>query len=350
MSRLLLRSRARGRRGQAMVEFALVAPLLALFIVIAVDFGRAFFSYVQITNGAREAAALGASNPSGPTDLTAMRDRVLLEAGEQDQAGENSTIQVTAECHNTAGSVMTCADSVAGPGAGNTVTVTVTRDFSPITPLASAIIGSGFTMSTSATAPVLGYATGGSGGGGESCPLPVASFEVTVLTGLQIQADPSASTPLDVGGTCNLSGFFWTWGDGEDDPGEATAATHTYANAGTRTITLQVTNQKGSATTTRQVTVPSEEPVDCDPPTARFTFTTTGNGSNRWFTYIDQSTVTDEEDCPITAWLWTFHAKGGVQSNAQFPAPFQYSSGGNKSVTLEVTNAGGSHSLTKSTP
>jgi Flp pilus assembly protein TadG len=337
-------------RGQAMVEFALIVPLLALFIVIAVDFGRAFFSYVQIANGAREAAALGAGNPSGPIDNAAMRDRVLLEAGVHDQGGENSTIVVTAECHDSAGLVMDCGDSVAGPGAGNTVTVTVTRDFSLITPLASAILGGDFKMQSNATAPVLGYATGGSGGGAETCSSPTASFEVTVLSGLQVEVDPTASTPLEVGGTCNLSGFFWTWGDGDDDPGNATAAQHTFANAGTYTIQLDVTNQEGTATTTRQVTVPSATPVDCDPPTAMFTFTTTGSGANRWFTYIDQSTVTDDEDCPITAWLWTFHAKGGVQSNAQFPAAFQYSSGGSKSVTLEVTNAGGTHSLTKSTP
>jgi PKD repeat protein len=279
-----------------------------------------------------------------------MRDRVLLEAGEQDQGGENSTIVVTAECHNSAGATILCEDSAAGPGAGNTVTVTVTREFSPITPLAGAIIGAPFEMEVSATAPVLGYATGGTGGGGETCPLPVADFEVTVVSGLEIQADPAASTPLEVGGTCNLSGFFWTWGDGQDDPGEAAFAPHTYANPGTYTITLMVTNQAGSHSTTRQVTVPAEEPIDCDPPTAKFTFTTRGNGSNRWFTYIDQSTTPDPVDCPITAWLWTFHDKGGLQSNAQFPAEFQYSSGGSKSVTLQVTSAGGSHSITKSTP
>ena len=334
-----------------MVEFAIIAPLLALFLVIAVDFGRAFFSYVQITNGAREAAILGAGDAAGPTNITAMRDRALLEANVQDHAGENPSITVTAECHNPAGNTIDCGDAVGASGVGNTVTVTVTRNFTPLTPLASSIIGGNYKMRTTATASILGFAPGaGSGSGGESCPLPTAHFDVTVLAGLQIEVNPAASTPQAVGGTCNLSGFFWDWGDGNDDPGVATAAQYTYATPGTRTIRLDVTNQEGTASTTRQVTVPSGTPVACDPPTARFTFTTTGGGANRWFTYIDQSTVTDDDDCPITAWLWTFHDKGGVQSNAQFPAPFQYSTGGSKSVTLQVTNAGGSHSLTKSTP
>ena len=335
-----------------MVEFAIIAPLMALFLVIAIDFGRAFFSYVQVTNGAREAAALGAADISGPTNLVAMRDRALLEANEQDHGGENSSIQITVECHDSAGALIAdCGDAVEGPGAGNTVTVTVTRDFTPITPLASAIIGANYTMSVSATAPVLGFATGSTGGGsGGPCPVPGASFEVTVLSSLDIEVDPSASTPQVVGGTCNLSGFFWDWGDGNDDPGSATAAQHTYANSGTYTIRLDVTNQEGTAATTRPVTVPAGGPVVCVPPTAKFTFTTTGSGANRVFTYIDQSTVTDDVNCPVTAWLWTFHDKGGLQQNSKFPTAFQYSTGGNHSVTLQVTNAGGSNSLTKSTP
>ena len=336
-----------------MVEFALVAPLIALFLVIAIDFGRAFFSYVQITNGAREAATLGGGSLNGPTDLDAMRDQVLQEANVQDHAGEDSTIVVTAECNTPAGTTIACEDSTEGSATGNTVTVTVTRDFNLLTPLASSILGDDFKTTVTATAPVLGFAAAdGGGGGGGPCPAPTASFSVTVLSGNTVEVDPAASTPQDVGGICNLAGFFWYWGDpaDSDEAGDATAAQFTYVNDGTYTITLEVTNPAGMSTTTGQVTVPEGAPVVCDPPDAQFTFTTTGSGSKRWFTYIDQSTVDDEDECPITAWLWTFHDKGNEQSNAQFPAAFQYSSGGSKSVTLQVTNAGGSDSLTKSTP
>ena len=44
----------------AMVEFALIVPLFMLLLLAAVDFGRLFFSYVQINNAAREAAAYAA--------------------------------------------------------------------------------------------------------------------------------------------------------------------------------------------------------------------------------------------------------------------------------------------------
>jgi Flp pilus assembly protein TadG len=42
------------RKGQSMVEFAMILPLLVLFIIGIFDLGRAFFAYIAITNAARE--------------------------------------------------------------------------------------------------------------------------------------------------------------------------------------------------------------------------------------------------------------------------------------------------------
>ena len=322
-----------------MVEFAIVAPLIALFLVIAIDFGRAFFSYVQITNGAREALVLASEDLAGPTNVVAMRDRVLLEANEQDHGGEDSTIQVTVECHDSAGTEIDCSDATEGPGAGNTVTITVTRDFTLITPLASSILGDDFQMSTTATSPVLGFVSAGGPGGGGSCSLPVASFEAVVVVDLTVEVNPAASSPQDPGDPCNISGYNWTWGDGsEPEPGNATAAQHTYATSGTYTITLEVTNQEGSATTTRQVTVPEGAAVVCDPPNASFTVSEGGPGG-KTHTYTDTSTVADEDSCGITGWLWTF--ADGTSSNAPNPTK-TYGNSASHTTILEVTNSGGS--------
>jgi Flp pilus assembly protein TadG len=43
-------------RGQGLVEFALILPVMMLILLIAVDFGRLFFTYIQVNNAAREAA------------------------------------------------------------------------------------------------------------------------------------------------------------------------------------------------------------------------------------------------------------------------------------------------------
>jgi Flp pilus assembly protein TadG len=48
----------RRSRGQSLVEFALVMPLLLLLVFALVDFSRMLFTYISITNGARELARI----------------------------------------------------------------------------------------------------------------------------------------------------------------------------------------------------------------------------------------------------------------------------------------------------
>lgn len=58
------RSRQRhGSRGQALVEFALVIPLLLVVVLAVGDFGRIYTSLVAVESAAREAADAGAFNP-----------------------------------------------------------------------------------------------------------------------------------------------------------------------------------------------------------------------------------------------------------------------------------------------
>jgi Flp pilus assembly protein TadG len=44
------------KKGQSMVEFALLLPLFVLLIIGIFDLGRAFFSFIAIMNAAREGA------------------------------------------------------------------------------------------------------------------------------------------------------------------------------------------------------------------------------------------------------------------------------------------------------
>src|SRR4051794_18751060 len=54
----------RRRRGQSVVEFALILPAFLLLMLIAVDFGRIFFTSIQLNNAVREAANYGATKPT----------------------------------------------------------------------------------------------------------------------------------------------------------------------------------------------------------------------------------------------------------------------------------------------
>lgn len=48
-------------RGQALVEFALILPIMLLLICALVDFGRAYYTWLMVTNAAREGARVGAT-------------------------------------------------------------------------------------------------------------------------------------------------------------------------------------------------------------------------------------------------------------------------------------------------
>jgi len=66
----------RGERGQDLIELALVLPVLLLILVGVVDLGRAFQSYLVITNAAREGARQAAQNAF---DTNAIRETALQE-------------------------------------------------------------------------------------------------------------------------------------------------------------------------------------------------------------------------------------------------------------------------------
>src|SRR5687767_15081283 len=59
----------RNRRGAAVVEFAMVAPLLFLLIFGLIEFGRVVMVQQVLTNGAREGARVGVLDDATKTDV-----------------------------------------------------------------------------------------------------------------------------------------------------------------------------------------------------------------------------------------------------------------------------------------
>jgi Flp pilus assembly protein TadG len=68
----------RNEEGAAVVEFALVMPILALIIFGIIDFGRAFYTVNNIISAVREGARYGAilATPTSTTGQQEIRDRV----------------------------------------------------------------------------------------------------------------------------------------------------------------------------------------------------------------------------------------------------------------------------------
>ena len=93
-------TRSRRTRGQALAEFALVVPVMLLLLLIAIDFGRLYFTYLGVTNAAREGAAFaisGVSNPLCVTDSDCPNPENITSHARQELSG-GPNLQVTVAC------------------------------------------------------------------------------------------------------------------------------------------------------------------------------------------------------------------------------------------------------------
>lgn len=75
------RSGRQRKNGQGLVEFALLLPVLILFIFGAMDFGRAFTAYIDISSAAREAAHYGSQSLENAVESD-IEDIAEAEAGD----------------------------------------------------------------------------------------------------------------------------------------------------------------------------------------------------------------------------------------------------------------------------
>ncbi len=152
---------------------------------------------------------------------------------------------------------------------------------------------------------------------------PIAAFTATPVSGC---------TPLVVSFTDQSTGSptVWEWDLGNGTTSTQQNPTTTYFNAGLYTVTLKVTNTAGSNTLTKTQYIK----VD-DKPVADFNAPVTAGCFPLRVNFTDLSTP---GTAAITNWEWDFG--DGTLSTAQNPFHV-YSTAGNYSVTLKVTNAGG---------
>ena len=85
------------RNGQSMVEFALILPLLVLFIIGIFDLGRAFFAYIAITNAAREGTRVATFWP-GKVSITDVTNAVYDEIGTSPMVDPGKITSITIDC------------------------------------------------------------------------------------------------------------------------------------------------------------------------------------------------------------------------------------------------------------
>ncbi|MEX0710418.1 MAG: TadE/TadG family type IV pilus assembly protein [Chloroflexota bacterium] len=128
------------------MELALVLPVLLLIVMFALDFGRAFYSWVTITNATRVGANYAASHPGDTYPNDDYTSAVQAEA-------LNAICPVVAGTYNPS--------FIDGPDAGtfnrdlgDSAQVSVSCTFKILTPVIGSIVGNGLVMSASSTFPI----------------------------------------------------------------------------------------------------------------------------------------------------------------------------------------------------
>jgi Flp pilus assembly protein TadG len=114
----------RAQLGQGMAELALLLPVLLTILLGTLDLGRSFYTYIALTNAAREAARYAAVNDSSASITQAQNE---LNSGGSDISG-------------CASGTLTYSAS-GGGGRGNAYTVNVSCQFTLVTPFVSAFLG-----------------------------------------------------------------------------------------------------------------------------------------------------------------------------------------------------------------
>lgn len=83
----------KNEKGQAMVEFALILPILLILVCGIIDFGWLFYNQYSLNNGAREGARFAVVNASKSDADTRITNKVFNVL--PPTATKNLTVQVT---------------------------------------------------------------------------------------------------------------------------------------------------------------------------------------------------------------------------------------------------------------
>lgn len=267
-------------RGQALVEFALILPVLVLLLVMAIDLGRVFFGWVALQNAARIGADHAARFPEAwpPPGSNSLEDQALIlyvdlitndlqalncdpdEDGDGDVDLDDLPVTFTNPDGSTTGNVKQ---------EGDHAVVRLTCAFDLLTPLASLVMGGPvhtsaeaiFVINKSATlalptplptptpTPTPAGATPTPTPTPAPCAAPVAQFVGTPLSGSG-QFSVAFTNQSTSGASCPITDWAWNFGNGNTSNAQnPPAQLYTYVGPGARdrfTVTLTVMSLSGS--------------------------------------------------------------------------------------------------------
>jgi Flp pilus assembly protein TadG len=116
--------------GQSMVEFALLLPIIVLLLVGVFDLGRAFFSYIAITNAAREGARVVTFWP-GKTTIADVNTAIDTEIGASPMVDVGNIASRVIECGDPS-AIVTTSTELQDCTSEHPIRITLTYAFEPI--------------------------------------------------------------------------------------------------------------------------------------------------------------------------------------------------------------------------
>ncbi|HSM70899.1 MAG TPA: TadE/TadG family type IV pilus assembly protein [Anaerolineales bacterium] len=129
----------KSERGQSLVELSISILILLVLLSGAVEFGMAFFQFVQLRDAAQEGALYGSINPA---DNTGIEARVRNSSNSPVNLTDTSAVSVTI--------------TLSGPACeGNAITVRVSFNHQVFMPFMSQIIGSTVPLNATVTDTIL---------------------------------------------------------------------------------------------------------------------------------------------------------------------------------------------------
>lgn len=341
------RARARRTRGQSVVEFALVIPVLLLLTLTAIDFGRVFLGWVNLQQMTRLAANHAAEHASAwavPGDPDGEKAKYQIKV-------RNDARQINCELPNPLPEPVLSG----GTALGAPVTVSLSCQFGLLTPIIANVLGGTIVVSAETTYPVKEGAVATVPGGGAPITLPpTAKFVGSPQSGWSPMVVTYANQS-----TGGPSSQVWAFALSAGGTGTGTVTPTTSLTPGPHTVTytctgtpgqtctwgasLRVSNAGGSDTETKPpdyitVTVP---PLPPDP-MADFTATPrTGiEPQNVTFTADDPR---DPDPVTYTAWDWDLNGDGTFDATGPTPSR-NYPTDGVFDITLRVTDSTGAQS------
>jgi PKD repeat protein len=329
------RDGVRGRpstRGQSLVEFAIVLPILLFLTHVALDFGRVYLGWINLQSMARIAANVAANNPTAWSSGNGAVQATYQNQIRNDAAATNCRLPTVSGV--TMAPDPTFADTGGNGGAadiGDSATVALSCTFELITPGIRDVLGGSITVSASSVFPVKTAMSSTGGGFAGSAPAAAFSGNSTLAPSALTGTAPFTVSFRDTSGG-NPTGWVWAFNDGTPNSPLQDPLDHTFVLPGTYIVQMTASNAWGSSTESMGITVAAPSVID---------FT-----ADRWSGDAPLAvTFTDASSPGGTAYDWDFGTGEGTASGQS--VSHTYATPGTYTVRLTVTYPTGAESATR---